>query len=558
MLKIDNPKNKFIILIVVFLVIIILGISITQEIGRSPSEKSLAYLKRYLKSVNVTTDTPTKSNVSSQKTSLKDELPDINQYDLSVKGNGQVNIEIFSSPEKAGDGVDGWLKEVAEKFNKSNYKVDGKSATVSVRNISSGDAVDYIISGKYIPELFAPSNELWVAMAQAQSANLEKVADSMVQNTAGILLSQKTYKDLESKYGKADLSAIVQATINNEISFGYTNPYASSTGLNFLLSTLEYFDSSNLLSDKAKEEFQKFQQNIPFVSYNTVQMRTSAENGSLDAFIMEYQTYSNDATLKNNYTFIPFGVPHNNPLYVCGSLDNAKSQLVKAFTEYALNTENQNLAINYGFNNNEYKSDGKMDYDGNTILQVQQLWKEEKDSGKPIIAVFVSDVSGSMAGTAITNLKKSLINGSQYINSNNYIGLVSYSTDVTINLPIDKFDLNQHSLFNSAVQNLSASGNTATFDAVLVATNMLIEKQKEVPDSKLMMFVLSDGETNMGHSLEDASRVVKNLNIPIYTIGYNADIDALQKISSINEAANINADSEDVIYQLRNLFNSNL
>ncbi len=558
MLKIDNPKNKFIILIVVFLVIIILGISITQEIGRSPSEKSLAYLKRYLKSVNVTTDIPTKSNVSSQKTSLKDELPDINQYDLSVKGNGQVNIEIFSSPEKAGDGVDGWLKEVAEKFNNSNYKVDGKSATVSVRNISSGDAVDYIISGKYIPELFAPSNELWVAMAQAQSANLEKVADSMVQNTAGILLSQKTYKDLEAKYGKADLSAIVQATINNEISFGYTNPYASSTGLNFLLSTLEYFDSSNLLSDKAKEEFQKFQQNIPFVSYNTVQMRTSAENGSLDAFIMEYQTYSNDATLKNNYTFIPFGVPHNNPLYVCGSLDNAKSQLVKAFTEYALNNENQNLAINYGFNNNEYKSDGKMDYDGNTILQVQQLWKEEKDSGKPIIAVFVSDVSGSMAGTAITNLKKSLINGGQYINSNNYIGLVSYSTDVTINLPIDQFDINQHSLFNSAVQNLSASGNTSTFDAVLVATNMLIEKQKEVPDSKLMMFVLSDGETNMGHSLEDASRVVKNLNIPIYTIGYNADIDALQKISSINEAANINADSEDVIYQLRNLFNSNL
>ena len=30
------------------------------------------------------------------------------------------------------------------------------------------------------------------------------------------------------------------------------------------------------------------------------------------------------------------------------------------------------------------------------------------------------------------------------------------------------------------------------------------------------------------------------------------------KISNINEAASINADSEDVIYQLRNLFNSNL
>ena len=164
----------------------------------------------------------------------------------------------------------------------------------------------------------------------------------------------------------------------------------------------------------------------------------------------------------------------------------------------------------------------------------------------------------SFKSLELSNLKKSLINGGQYINNNNYIGLVSYSTDVTINLPIDKFDINHRSLFNSAIQGLSASGNTATFDAILVATNMLIQKQKEVPDSKLMMFVLSDGETNTGHELDEVTKVVKNLNIPIYTIGYNANISALGQISNINEAASINADSEDVIYQLRNLFNSNL
>ena len=73
-----------------------------------------------------------------------------------------------------------------------------------------------------------------------------------------------------------------------------------------------------------------------------------------------------------------------------------------------------------------------------------------------------------------------------------------------------------------------------------------------------MMFVLSDGETNIGHSLENVSKVLKNLDIPIYTIGYNANIAALGEISNINEAASINADSEDVIYQLKNLFNSNL
>ena len=204
-----------------------------------------------------------------------------------------------------------------------------------------------------------------------------------------------------------------------------------------------------------------------------------------------------------------------------------------------------------------YESKAKT-YDGSTILQAQQLWKEEKDLGKPIIAVFVADVSGSMFGAPINKLKESLINGSQYINKNNYIGLVSYSSNVTINLPIAKFDLNQRAYFNGTVQSLSASGNTATFDAILVATNMLLEKQKEVPDSKLMLFVLSDGETNVGHSLDDATRVIENLDIPIYTIGYNANISALGKISNINEAASINAESEDVVYQLKNLFNSNL
>ncbi len=557
-MNLNSSKTKYFILLGIFFVILIVGIIITQKVGQSPSEKSQATLKKYLKSIDVKTETPTKTTLAYDQTSLKDELPDISEYELSVQGTGEINVEIFTSPEKAGDGVDGWLKEVAEEFNSSHYTINGKSATVSIRNISSGDAVDYIVSEKYIPELFSPSNELWGAMVQAKSPNLTKVSDSLVKNTAGLLVSQSTYKNLESKYGKADLAAVVQAIINSEITVGYTNPYASSTGLNSLVSTLAYFDSSNPLSNKAKEGFQKFQENIPFVSYNTMQMRSAAESGSLDAFIMEYQTYINDEKLKNNYTFIPFGVPHNNPLYACGNLDAEKNQLITAFKDYALSETAQNSAKSYGFNNTEVTSKDSINFDGNMLLQAQQLWKEEKDSGKPIIATFVADVSGSMAGTALSNLKKSLINGGQYINNNNYIGLVSYSTDVTINLPINKFDLNQRALFNSAVQSLSANGNTATFDAILVATDMLLKKQQEVPDSKLMMFVLSDGETNAGHELKDATQVVKDLDIPIYTIGYNANISALGQISNINEAASINADSEDVIYQLRNLFNSNL
>ena len=170
----------------------------------------------------------------------------------------------------------------------------------------------------------------------------------------------------------------------------------------------------------------------------------------------------------------------------------------------------------------------------------------------------MTDVSGSMEGEPIHALQNSLINSMKYINADNYIGMVSYSSYVTIELPVGKFDLNQQSLFKGAVENLSASGGTATFDAICVAMNMIQEAQAQTPDAKPMLFVLSDGDTNEGYTLNEIREVITGLKIPIYTIGYNANLDALKEISSVNEAASIDASTDDVVYQLKNLFNANM
>ena len=163
-----------------------------------------------------------------------------------------------------------------------------------------------------------------------------------------------------------------------------------------------------------------------------------------------------------------------------------------------------------------------------------------------------------MAGEPLNKLKQSLITGSQYISSDASIGLVSFSTDVNINLPIGKFDLNQRSLFVGAVESLNAGGNTAMFDAIIVATKILREEKDKNPNAKLMLFVLSDGETNYGHSLNDIRSMMQSFAIPIYTIGYNANIKALETLSQINEAASINADTDDVVYKLGSLFNAQM
>lgn len=535
------------------------GIFLTKNIGKSAreisKEEAMADLPKLLKKISVTNVEPRKAKVEIGGTSLADELPDISKYPLSVTGDGNIDIEIFSSVEKSSKGTDGWLNEVAENFNDEDFEIGGRDISVSIRPVASGLSVDYIISGKYLPQAYTPSNELWGEMIKAEGIDIQLADDHIVSNTAGILVNKDVYSDIESKYGSVSINTVIQATVDGTIAMGYTNPYASSTGLNFLVSALNCFDSSDILSPSAVDSFVEFQTNVPFVAYTTLQMREAADSGALDAFILEYQTVYKDPTLKN-YEFIPFGVEHNNPMYSVGRLSTEEQQVLEQFIKYCKNSESQKLAEEYGFNRiTDYKSDIP-EIKGTSLISAQKLWKEEKDAGKPVIAVFVADTSGSMDGEPIYQLKRSLINASQYIGEDNYIGLVTYNSDVQINLPIDKFNLNHRSYFTGAVEDMSPFGSTATFDGVAVAADMLLKAKEKQPDAKVMMFVLSDGETNVGCSLKDISGIIQALEIPIYTIGYNANLDELGKLSSINEAASVNADSDDVVYALKNLFNA--
>ncbi len=538
------------------------GIKLTEDKGKSSktvtAENATETLNKLYKDITVNNIPARKEQVKIESASVKDSLPDISKYPPQVEKTTNSYIEIFSSTEKTGDKKDGWLIDTAKAFNKANIKVNGESVSVSIRGIASGQGVDYIVSGKYTPDAFTPSNELWGAMMKANGANVSLVEKRLAGNIAGILLSKEKHDQLIKKYGAINLKAITEAVSENEIAMGYTNPFASSTGLNFLLSALNTFDGKDMLSEKAVQGFEKFQTNIPFVAYTTLQMRESAKSGVLDGFILEYQTYVNSPELKSDYIFTPFGVRHDSPMYAIGDLTPLKKEILNKFIEFCKSSEYQKLATDYGFNKFDDYAPEMGEIKGDNIPQAQKLWKEKKDANNDIAAVFVADISGSMEGEPLNRLKESLINGSQYIRKDISVGLVSFSTDVNINLPLNKFDINQRSLFTGAVTDLTANGSTAMYDAIVVASKMLMEEKTKNPNTKLMLFVLSDGETNVGLNLNKVKGMLQGLKIPIYTIGYNADIKALQSLSQINEAASINADSEDVVYKLGSLFNAQM
>lgn len=514
----------------------------STESNNTTKTASAKTLDELYQNINVTNATPQKGTVSINANNLFDELPDISKYPLAVTGTGDINIEIFTSGEKAGKDTDSWLIDVANQFNKGDYNINDKKVTMSVRSVASGTAADYIMSNKYVPDLYTPSNTLFGEYAITNGGNLELYEDRLVGNTAGILVKKGTYSDFDS---------IIKAVQDNKINVGYTNPQTSATGLNLLLT---------LLKD-GTDNFTKFNANIPYIAYTTQQMRDSASNGSLDGMLTEYQAYINDQNLTSIYDFIPFGVRHDNPIYICNKDSKTQEELdaIRMIVDFCKSDEMQAIATKKGFNaNNDYKTD--LNFSGAEVTQGLTTYKKEKDNGKDIIAVFVADCSGSMSGEPMEQLKTSLSNGLSYINENNYVGFVSYSSRVTVELPIAQLDMNQRSYFQGAINSLQANGNTYTYEALIVATKMIEEAKVNHPDAKCMIILLSDGLANGELRINDINDAVKTSTIPIYTISYGseADKDSLSQIANINEAATINADSDDIIYKLKSLFNSQL
>jgi len=493
-------------------------------------------------------------------------LPPIDQFPLVVDppaSAGDVVVEIFVSTEKSGTGTDGWMVEVAEDFNAARQTLpDGRVVQVRIRKIASGTGYEFIASGRYTPDAFSPSHHLWIEMAAAQGVQMTPIRESLVGNIAGIVMKDEVADELRTQYATVDVAAVIDAVVQGRIVMGYTNPFASSTGLNFLVTVLATFgdgDEARMLAPDVASAFERFQEGVPFVALTTLQMRDSVEqSGSLDAFVMEYQTFVNTSSLKNGYEFIPFGIRHDNPLYGVGRLDQTKQDALELFAAFSEQNRYVERATDFGFNPTLAYEPAFEAPSGDTLVAAQKLWKEKKDAGRPVVAVFVADVSGSMEGARIHGVREALISGSEFINSENSVGLVLFSDQVRVVLPVRQFDLNQKAEFIAAVEDMDAAGGTAMYDAIAVGLNMLLKATNADSTVKPILFVLTDGETNEGLDFDSMSRIIQGVSIPIYTIGYEADVAELGRLSSLVEAASLDASAADVEYQIGLILNAQL
>lgn len=492
-------------------------------------------------------------------------LPEIDQFPIVVSpgsGSNRTVAEIFVSSEKSSPEprTDSWMIEAAESFNDSGATLsDGTTAQVAIRRIASGTGYQFIAAGKDLPAGFSPSNHLWIEMAKTHRT-MTPVSEQLVPNVAGLVMTSETASELTAKYGSLDAATLIEAVIAGDVVMGYTNPFASSTGLNFLLTVLHDFaagDESKLVAPDVASVFEQFQAQVPFVALTTLQIRESVEkeNGTLDAFVMEYQTYVNADSLQTGFEFIPFGIPHDNPLYAVGDVSPGELETLELFAAHAGGQQSRDLATEFGFDSLQYQSAVAVP-SGETLIEAQQLWKDKKDGGLPVYAVFVTDTSGSMAGTRVSSVQTALESALGFISTETSIGMVEFGDVARKRLDIAEFDLNQQGQFAAAVVDMNPIGGTAMYDGILLGLSMLADVRATEPNAKLLLFVLTDGETTAGLEFDTAAPVIAGLGIPVYTVGFEANIDELARLSSLVEAASINANEDDVEFKMASLFNA--
>lgn len=559
--RVTRHTKRFTALFMVSAVAIVLN-ACTTEVD-SP-EKAAENIKQLVTSTVQPTyrENQVRANIQLTKTNLLSMLPDLAEYPISLNASDDMRteaVEIFTSSEKAGQGRDGFYIEMAEAFNRQGKTIsNGKQAKIAIRKMASGLGAQFMQARRYMPDAFSPSNQLWADLLNANGVPLETIAEVTAPNTAGIIV-KKSKLDMIATDGKLDVAKLLTNVSSGSFAMGYTNPYQSSTGLNFLLTVLNSFaqgDESQMLSPDVASAFEAFQTGVPFVAQNTIQMRDAAQgSGVLDALVMEHQTWVN-VTGMNDYQFLPFGVRHDSPLYATPEADPAEREVLKLFAQFI--ASQQSTIERFGFGKTGDYQDAYTLKDGSIIGQAQKLWKLKKSGGRPVAAVFVADVSGSMEGTRIKNLKSALAESSDLISSSNAIGLVTYSDQVNVDLFIRPFDVQQKALFNGAVGRLTTGGKTATNDAVLVAAELLLEFGKQNPDHKKVIFLLSDGETNRGIDYEDIKKTMEWSGIPVHAIAYELSSEHLRSLASLAEGAYIESSAGSAAYRIGNLLNSEM
>ncbi len=491
---------------------------------------------------------------------VADPLPNLQDFPLygaqpPDRASNTLYLEIFGSADKsnAKRQEERWLVDVAEAFNQKQATTrSGKVIQIGVRNLPSGIAARLLTSGAAKPAAYIPTNALWLQMLRQQGIKFTSIAQRLAPCMSGFVLQDQVYRDL-AKAGEVNFERVLDAILAGKLQVGYTNPYSSSTALNFLY-TLFWYSANHAKDGKSLtvSDLQLPQINSTFSAFQNQVLVTSATTLELkEVFIRDYhklQIIVSDSpsyeTLRKlpdmeNLIFIPFGIPQEGTLVSFDWNTPEQVEALRQFSQFALSPVMQGCARALGYQLPASTQNILTPPlpSGQVLQAAQSYWKKRKDGGRSVYMMVVVDTSGSMEGERLNALKQSLQRALQEINLGNYVGLLSFSDRPHKIVSLAPFDTSQHQRLLAAIDHLRADGNTALYDGVIVGLAELMNYRKKDLDGRFYLLLLSNGEVNRGLRFEQVQGILTESGVRLYPVAYGeVNQQEMKAIAALREA----------------------
>ena len=456
-----------------------------------------------------------------------------------------------------------WLESAVSTFNEQEIEVeDGQPAYVEWRSVDAGQAVTEITSGA-APDLWIPDDEVWAHVLADQGIDSFRGDCGVVAQSPLVIAMWRPLAESLGWPGRdlgwLDIGSLAAdpgaweyysgGQFGDTLRLGHTHPGLSATGVSTLLALVQAaeFQSEAVTVEEIQQPIVQasigaFEGAVAWFSSSTATLaQTMRDRGS--QFLGAAIVYESDVIHYGG------GDPEIVPVYpfegtfvaqhaACADA-NGDTEAARLFRDYLRGEEAQALAVEVGLRpvNEEVPVGTPLDETRgvdlsqpetifasptvDTLFAVQDVWQSAR---KDVNLVMLLDVSGSMAGDKIVNVRQAAAQFVEQMGDDDYISIIAFSsapTPIVWHRPVG----GNRDKIAAAIESLEAEGDTTLYDAIGDGASLLAETQSS--ETANAMVVLSDGldTGSFRYDAASAAEAAVDTGATVFTIAYGSDAD---------------------------------
>ncbi len=474
----------------------------------------------------------------------------------------------------ANSSLDGWLTDATEQFNAAEVETAaGNQIYVQLNLADSGEAITDITDTDLNPSLWIPAENVWVnVLADQGNNNYLNDCESLANSPLVIATWRPVAEALgwpSLPLGWLDVGSLAAdpsawnyysgGEYGDSLRLGHTHPGLSGSGASTLLAIVQAAESK---SDAVSvEDIQQpivqasvgaFEAAVSWFSSSTGDLgRTMAERGNqfLGAGVM----YESDVVSNGDGELVPIyplegTFVANHPACINDQGEAEVQEASRLFREYLLGDEAQQLAVSNGLRpaNQSTEIGSPLDpsrgvdleeprivFDSpgiDTLYAAQELWQSAR---KDVNLVMLLDVSGSMEGDKMEQMRSAAIQFVEQMGDDDLITIIAFSHELPLVVNNQRVETSREQVIAS-IDNLEAYGDTALYDAIGIGATIL--EQNSTPDTANALVVLTDGQDTYSYRYEfnqDLIDLAAGDGTTVFSIAYgdDADVDILSRLA---------------------------